>query len=65
MDARIDELESRYTHQERQLNELSDMVWSQQKEIDALKRALRQLEQKIPQDPGLVDAAQDEKPPHY
>ena len=65
MDARIDELESRFTHQERLVNELSEVVWSQQQQLDTLKRMVGQLEQKLGADPGLVDAKADEKPPHY
>ena len=51
--------------QERLVNELSDVIWSQQQQLDALKIALQQLEKKLGGDPGLVDATQDEKPPHY
>jgi SlyX protein len=65
MGDRIDELESRFTLQERQLNELSDVVWAQQRQLDALQRLVGQLEQKLGSDPGLVDAKADEKPPHY
>ncbi len=65
MDARIDELESRFTHQERLVNELSEVVWAQQRQLDALQRLVGQLEQKLGGDPGLVDAKADEKPPHY
>ncbi|MBS1150431.1 MAG: SlyX-like protein [Myxococcaceae bacterium] len=65
MDARITELETRFTHQERQLTELSEVVWQQQQELDRLTRVVHQLQQKLAGDPGLVDAHQDEKPPHY
>ncbi len=65
MDARIDELESRFTHQERLLNELSEVVWAQQQQLDSLQRLVGQLEQKLGADPGLVDGRADEKPPHY
>ena len=65
MQARIDELESRFTHQERLVNELSEVIWSQQKQLDALQKLVGQLEQKLSADPGLVDGKADEKPPHY
>lgn len=65
MDARITELEARFTHQERQLTELSDVVWKQQQELDRLTKTVVELEQKLGGDPGLVDAHQHEKPPHY
>jgi SlyX protein len=65
MESRITELETRFTHQERQLTELSEVVWAQQKELDRLTRLVLELQQKLAADPGLVDAHQDEKPPHY
>lgn len=65
MDARIDELESRFTLQERLVNELSEVIWSQQQQLDALKAVVQQLETKLGGDPGLVDASEHEKPPHY
>lgn len=64
-DARITELETRFTHQERLVSELSDVVWKQQQELDRLTKAVAILEQKLSGDPGLVDAHQHEKPPHY
>jgi uncharacterized coiled-coil protein SlyX len=40
-------------------------MWRQQKELDALKEAYRGLREKMAGDPGLVDASQNERPPHY
>ena len=65
MQERIDELESRFTLQEHLVNELSEVIWKQQKQLDALQRLVGQLEQKLGGDPGLVDGKADEKPPHY
>jgi SlyX protein len=65
MDTRISELEARFTHQDRLLTELSEVVWKQQQELDALRAAVQQLEKKLAGDGGLVDARQDERPPHY
>ncbi len=65
MEPRIIELEARFTLQERQIAELSDVVWQQQQQLDRLERTVHELEQKLGGDPGLVDARQDEKPPHY
>lgn len=62
---RIIELEARFTLQERQLADLSDVLWKQQQTVDHLTKAVALLEQKLSGDPGLVDAHQHEKPPHY
>ncbi len=64
MEDRIVELEIRFTEQQQMLQELSEVVYSQQRAIDALTAELRLLRQKIPE-PGIVDAAEREKPPHY
>lgn len=61
---RVQELELRFMAQQRLIEELSDVVAEQAKQIDALERALRRLRDKLPE-PGLVDAESDEKPPHY
>jgi SlyX protein len=63
-EARITELEIRYAEQQRMLEELSTVVYDQQKTIDALTAELRDLKKKVPE-PGLVDAQQHERPPHY
>ncbi len=65
MDLRISGLEERFTHQERLVAELSDVIWKQQQQLDGLTRIVHELQQKLAGDPGLVDAHQDEKPPHY
>ena len=65
MEPRISELEARFTEQERLVAELSEVIWKQQKELDRLTRVVHELQQKLAGDPGLVDAHQDEKPPHY
>jgi len=64
MEDRIVELEIRFTEQQQLLQELSDVVYAQQRAIDALTLELQRLREKIPE-PGLVDAAVQEKPPHY
>jgi SlyX protein len=64
MESRIIELELRYTEQQRMLQELSEVVYAQQRTLDALTSELRILREKLPE-PGLVDAAEREKPPHY
>jgi len=62
MEARLVELEVRYTHLERQVAELSEMVFAQQKAIDGL---LRQLAATKAQLTELAPAIANEPPPHY
>lgn len=62
---RIAELEVRYMQQQELLQELSDVLYDQQKTLDALKAEVEVLKQKLAGDPGLVDARQQERPPHY
>ena len=62
MDTRLVDLEIRYTHLERQLQELSEVVFAQQRVIDRLSKELLELRNRA-QDPGEAPPA--EKPPHY
>ncbi len=72
----IHNIEETLSHQERQIQDLSDMVAQQWQEIDALKKAIRALHQKISssaQDAGearaeglsVTEQALQDKPPHY
>lgn len=65
MESRIDELEARFTQSEHTVAELSEVIWKQQQQIDGLTRIVHELQQKLAGDPGLVDANQHERPPHY
>ncbi|NPC73215.1 SlyX family protein [Corallococcus sp. AB004] len=64
-DKRLVELEIRYTQQQELLQELSDVLYQQGRVIDALRMELDQLKHKLDAEPGLVDARQQERPPHY
>mgnify|MGYP003597232152 CR=1 FL=1 len=65
-DERVTELELKFTVQEHQLQELSEVLWKQQREIDALHQRLELLAKKLEGDGGgLVDPQQHERPPHY
>ncbi|HEX8697845.1 MAG TPA: SlyX family protein [Myxococcaceae bacterium] len=64
-ESRLTELELRYMQQAEQLQQLSDVLYTQQRELDALKAEVKQLKDKLAGDPGLVDAKQLERPPHY
>ena len=66
MSERIDALEFKVAHLERALQELSDVVYRQQREHDALRDRNQQLHQQLQQleerggDPNRVEI-----PPHY
>jgi SlyX protein len=66
MSERIDALEFKVAHLERALQELSDVVYRQQRELDALRDRNQQLREQLQQleerggDPNRVEI-----PPHY
>ncbi len=71
---KIENLEMTMAHQDRQIQDLSDMLIAQGKEIDRLKRHIIKTEQKLEEymdaakeDEGLSSAeiAARDKPPHY
>ncbi|WNG51666.1 SlyX family protein [Archangium minus] len=64
-ESRIVELELRYMQQQELLQELSDVLYTQRRELDALKAEVDLLKKKLEGEPGLVDAQRQEKPPHY
>jgi uncharacterized coiled-coil protein SlyX len=61
MESRLVDLETRYTHLERQVDELGQVVFEQQKMIDRLTQELALLGRRI----SGVDGAPSERPPHY
>jgi len=65
MEERITELELRFTEQERMLQELSSVLFAQQRELEALRAQVAHLERKLQAEPGLVDASEKDRPPHY
>ena len=62
MESRLTDLEVRYTHLERQVAELSEVVFAQQRAIDGLVRQLTAAKAEIAH---LSPTAANEKPPHY
>jgi len=62
MEERLVALEVRYTHLERQVDELSRVVFEQQKVIDRLTKELTVLRNSLG---GVKVGAGDEPPPHY
>lgn len=73
-DTKLEPIESTLAHHEHQIEELSDVINAQWKEIDRLKQQIARLENKLT---GLAGNAQDttpmsaieaaarDKPPHY
>lgn len=64
-DARLTELELRSMQQADLVQQLSEALYAQQRQLDRLHGRLEQLQKRVEASPGLVDAAADEKPPHY
>ncbi|HEY4183990.1 MAG TPA: SlyX family protein [Polyangia bacterium] len=62
LEARLVELEVRYTHLERQFAELSGIVFMQQQTIDGLLRQLAAAKAQLTQ---LSDPTVNDAPPHY
>lgn len=66
MNERIETLEFKVAHLERALQELSDVLYRQQREIDALRDRNQQLDEQVRQ---LEDRGAEsngvEIPPHY
>ncbi len=66
MNERIDALEFKVAHLERSLQELSDVVYRQQRELNFLRERNQQLREQVQQleerggDPNRVEI-----PPHY
>lgn len=67
MEERIDELELRYMHQEKTIQELNEIVCQQGLSIELLKREIALLkEQSLLMNPSVTrDPDQEEPPPHY
>jgi uncharacterized coiled-coil protein SlyX len=62
MDERWVDLEVRYTYVERQLEELSAVLFEQRRTIDDLERRVKELEGRLQQ---VGDPVGNEPPPHY
>ena len=64
---RLVEIETKMAFQENTIKDLSDAVYSQQKQIDALNKTIKQLVDQI-DDSSVISPRgnlKDEKPPHY
>ena len=56
------DLEMRYTHLERQVSELSQVIFDQQKAIDTLRKQLLAVNARIDQQ---GEPTPNDRPPHY
>lgn len=64
-DTRIEALEARLAHLERGLQDLSDALYQQRREIDALRLRNQQLLAEIEGGPQVASLTTPERPPHY
>lgn len=64
---RLLKIENNITYQDQQIQDLSDMVSQQWKEIDRLKKHLSQAAERLEslENPSEGGPIPDEKPPHY
>jgi SlyX protein len=64
---RFEILETKLAHVEHAVNELSDIIARQQREIDAARERLRHLAERLAgfETPLGAGSASEEKPPHY
>ena len=62
VDERLVDLETRYTHLERQVADLSQVVFEQQRVIDALRRQLVELRDRSG---AAGEPTPNDPPPHY
>jgi SlyX protein len=62
---RLDNLESTLAHHERQIQDLSDMVLRQGREIEALKTLLHKAQAEIEEMQSGDGPAANVRPPHY
>lgn len=63
MEQRLVDLEVRYTHVDRLLSELSDVVYAQQRIVDNLIARIKVLEERVRA--LSEESGSDAPPPHY
>jgi SlyX protein len=64
-DTRLEALESRLAHLEQGQQELSDALYRQQRELDALRLRNQQLLAETEGGASSTSLTSDERPPHY
>ena len=65
IDERMAELEIRQAFQDDALQEMSDVIVDQQKQIDLLKRELERLSQRQEEQSQQYQEVPNDPPPHY
>lgn len=67
MEQRITDLEIRFTHEERTVQELNDIVCTQEQRLESLEREVKQIMEQLKMLlPSLVrEQDEGELPPHY
>ncbi len=66
VDRRLTELEIKASYADDTLDQLNEIIYRQQQQIDRLERELLQLRQQAPEAGGPVfRSLRDELPPHY
>ena len=63
---RLLDLETRNTHLERMVQELSEGLYAQQRQIERIEAQLRKVTERLKDfNPSQNDLPQNERPPHY
>ncbi|MCI0570130.1 MAG: SlyX family protein [Myxococcaceae bacterium] len=62
---RLVELELRYTEQQAFIEELSGVLYEQQRLLETLEAEVKLLRRKLEGEPGVTEAGPVERPPHY
>jgi len=64
---RMVNIEAKIAYQEHSLQELNDVIYRQQKQIDQLEQICQQLIERVKSlaETSLTGTPEDEKPPHY
>ena len=65
LEGRVEALETLAAHQERTIEELNEVIASQWKEIELLKRRLARLDDQLREVEAGLPAPPNQKPPHY
>ncbi|MDX8382525.1 MAG: SlyX family protein [Ghiorsea sp.] len=67
MDKRMIELETKSAYQEHMIQQLNEVIITQQQQIDAIETSMQQLREylKSSHEQGQQEAAVDAPPPHY
>ena len=66
MENRVVELETKISYQEHLLQELNDVIASQQQQIDRLEQELRRIREHLKgNDSHLARPEEESPPPHY